>query len=35
VGMGRLAWRLPVLGLVAVAQVLVGAALYPFARGRA
>jgi hypothetical protein len=35
VGMGRLAWRLPVLGLVAIAQVLVGAAVYPIARGRA
>jgi hypothetical protein len=30
-----LAWRLLVLGVVAVAQVLVGAALYPIARGRA
>jgi len=34
-GLARLAWRLPLLGLMAVGQVLVGAAVYPFARGRA
>jgi hypothetical protein len=32
--LGPLAWRLSVLGVVAVVQVLVGAVLYPIARGR-